>query len=144
MASDEDVIEISKWQIDLLRESIEGPLEESLRNKILQDAYCVELGKPHPLISVTAFIVYGMLFLWCGIVGTYLDIAWLQPGYLAIAIVYLVYHFGIARQRWRRAVSGALLVNKIRPKKCLVCGYELRGAISEQCPECGESLAAIS
>lgn len=44
----------------------------------------------------------------------------------------------------RRMLSKTLYRKGIRPNFCLRCLYDLKGSVSEQCPECGEKLAPPS
>jgi hypothetical protein len=48
----------------------------------------------------------------------------------------LWFGYEIARQRRRRSRHSA--------GKCLACGYDLRGIVSDKCPECGEATRATA
>jgi predicted Zn-ribbon and HTH transcriptional regulator len=38
-------------------------------------------------------------------------------------------------------IADELLMRRIRPSHCLICGYDLRES-SQRCPECGTELAS--
>ena len=44
----------------------------------------------------------------------------------------------------RKHLSRLLRIRGLRPHFCLICDYSLEGSESLQCPECGESIAAVS
>lgn len=67
-----------------------------------------------------------------------LDMFWLAGGVLGF--IFSQYH--IAKIR-RPILSQVLLQRGVRPKICLRCGYDLQGATSDSCPECGEAIAPI-
>lgn len=46
------------------------------------------------------------------------------------------------RLLYRRMMSG-LEKQGVRPHFCLNCGYDLKGSVSTQCPECGTALAPV-
>ena len=45
------------------------------------------------------------------------------------------------RKHYRAALHEAMLSERIRPRLCLKCGYDLQHQNSDRCPECG---AAVS
>ena len=43
----------------------------------------------------------------------------------------------------RKFFSKYMIARGLRPVRCLMCAYELRGVTADHCPECGEPLAPI-
>lgn len=65
---------------------------------------------------------------------------------LALALVFTLalIHGKLEKRRARHILAMLIKRHGIRPNFCLHCRYDLKGSVSEQCPECGEKLAPPS
>jgi len=61
--------------------------------------------------------------------------------YLSPIALALLYNYLRGLPLRRRQLSIACITYGIRPRICLICGYDLRAIGSETCPECGTTLA---
>ena len=67
---------------------------------------------------------------------------WIVLLVLWMSTALLIVPLGLVfRARHRRWVAAECVRRGKRPRRCLVCGYDLRGTPGNACPECGTELA---
>lgn len=112
----------------------------TLASIIRTDSIAAREGQSAPATTVKTLALRAGHFDWKGSTRQQrlLPVIPLWPGCLAstltyAALIWLVFGAPMAvRRHWRR-----------KRRRCVHCGYDLRGAVHERCPECGSSVGPV-
>jgi hypothetical protein len=117
------------------------------------DEHCVHCGKvlPPPMREDAdaagwsmALWPIGEAFAWLIALGVVTGASLWALGSCAAAIVFIIMALVIwrvyfpRRCPWCRQWQSARAVRRWRQGRCVACGYDLTGNVSNQCPECGQ------
>lgn len=124
-------------------------LDHSLRNRVLSITFIRTMRDWRIFVDIICIASFALLFSWLpfkfqttfGLSAT--GFAVLAASCAAILFITLYWVSSRAIARRRRYLSGVCHEHNIRPRACLICGYDLRGSTSDTCPECGAPLAAV-